>query len=1056
MVTQADKDYEPQDLEARVQERWERTDAYRRTRKHRAGGDPWYFIDGPPYASGHIHLGTAWNKILKDLKVRFQTMRGFHVRDQPGYDMHGLPIEVKVEQELGIEDKGDIEELGIGSFVEECRSFAQRFKDTMTEEFRELGVWFDWDDPYMTITDTYMEGAWWTVKRAHERDLLYQAERGINWCPRCETALAEAELEYWNEEDPSIFVKLPVTGNDDEDDAPTYLVIWTTTPWTLPANNAVAVHPDLRYVKLWVQDAQGNEEHLIVAEDRAEDVAGLAHAEHHTVVEHMTGEDLEGIPYEHPFLDEVPYHRDPASDASYTVLLGEHVTAEYTGLVHTATGHGAEDFDLGVEHGIPPFSPVGTDGRYTDEAGAYAGLHVKEANDRILQDLQGKDLLLHHGTLTHRYGHCWRCKTPILFRTTNQWFIRITDVKDTMVSEVDRVTWTPEWAGSARQRDWVEGARDWCISRQRYWGIPVPIWRDEAGHTQVVGSRSELDELRTTNDPLPDLHRPWIDDVELTCPDCGDTMHRVEDVLDVWFDSAVASWAQLGYPGTEESFDRWFPCDWIVEGLDQTRGWFYSQLAAGVTSMDRVPYESVLMHGFIHDEDGRPMSKSLGNIVQPSEVIQRHGVDPFRFYLLQHAPWDDVSFGWEGVESAERSLNILWNVHVFATTYMSLDGFDPQAVTLEDVENALRPEDAWILSRLATVTTDVTTYLETDHLHRATRSLEEFMLEDVSRWYVRLIRDRTWVEADDPTKQAAYLTLHNVLHATARLLAPFTPHLAEAIYRDLGGEHPTVHMEDWPDPAAWTQDTDLEDRMAVARRIVEAASNARQQGGMKLRWPVREIVVSGGANVEDAVAHLPEVMKDQANAKAVRFAGDEWTDLQLQADPVRSKVGPTFKGDAPAVMDAIRDADGETLRSTLEEDGAWEVETAAGTFEVTPEMVTFHTTLPDHVLGEDFDGGSVYVDTEVTPEIESEGYARELVRRIQEMRKEMDLDVDARIRTELALPEEIAGKVEGWLTEVAAETRSDALEVVDDPQGDHVKAWDVEGHEVVVGVQTVR
>jgi isoleucyl-tRNA synthetase len=1048
MVDQADKDYDPAQLEDEVRDRWEKVDAYERTREHREGGEPWYFIDGPPYATGHIHLGTAWNKVLKDHKIRFMRMRGYDVRDRPGSDMHGLPIEVQVEEELGIETKGEIEEYGLDGFIERCRDFASGFAETMTEEFRDLGVWMDWDRPYRTVTNDYMEGAWWAVKRAAERALLFRDERGINWCPRCETALAEAELEYWDEEDPSIYVKLPVDGEED-----TYLVVWTTTPWTIPANNAVAVHPDLEYAKVWARDRDGDEEHLYVADRCVDQVMEVGGYRDHAVVEHLSGPDLEGLPYAHPLEDRIPYHRDPPSEKAHTVLLGEHVEADHTGLVHTATGHGEEDFELGQEEGVPPFSPVAPDGTYTDEVPPYAGRDVREANEAIVDDLREAGVLLHRSDLEHRYGHCWRCETPILFRTTEQWFVEVTALRDEMLDEVDRVEWTPEWAGSARQRDWVEGVRDWCVSRQRYWGIPLPIWVDEAGHRQVVGSREELADLSDEYEEGQDLHRPWIDDVTLTCPDCGDSMTRVPDVLDVWFDSAVAAWAQLGFPGDREGFDRWFPCDWIVEGLDQTRGWFYSQLAAGVTSHERVPYERVLMHGFVHDAEGQPMSKSKGNVVSPDEVIEEHGRDPFRWFALTAVPpWDDLKFSWEEVQEARRRLDILWNVHVFATTYMSLDGWEPGSDPLEGIGGGLEAEDRWLLSRLQATVETVTDRLEADHPHEAGRALEDLVLEDLSRWYVRLVRDRAWVEADASTKRAAYATLAEALDTVARLVAPFTPHLAEALYRDLGGEHPTVHMADWPDVDDDLRDPTLEERMSLARDVVEAASTARQEAGMKLRWPVGEVVVAGDEAVEAAVEALEHVVADQANAKEVRFAGEEYEGLALEAEPVRDHVGPTFKGEAPAVMDAIREADAEALRADLEADGEAGLAVDGDEVTVTDEMVTFSTALPEGLLGASFEGGAVYVDAERTPALEAESYANELLRRIQETRKEMDLAIDERIQVEVALPDGFPDGVSDHLGDVAREARADDLRVVDEPEGGHVGTWSVEGEDVVVAV----
>ncbi|MGQ0535841.1 MAG: class I tRNA ligase family protein, partial [Methanobacteriota archaeon] len=502
-------------------------------------------------------------------------------------------------------------------------------------------------------------------------------------------------------DDPSITVRFAVKDRPNE-----YLLIWTTTPRTLPANMADAAHPDATYAKVLVRRG-GTEETYYVAQELVEHNAGLLRWPEHYVVGHVSGRDLSGTAYVHPFEGEVQYHATPRGPHHLKVVLADYVALENTGLVHTAPGHGADDFETGVEYDLPPFCPVGEDGRYTAEAGPYRDLPVKEADARILGDLAAKGALVASGEITHSYGHCWRCKTPILFRATDQWFLAMTRVKDQMLAEVERVRWTPEWAGSARQREWVREARDWCISRQRYWGIPIPVWQCPEGCTEVIGTRKELAKRAKSYRGDPDLHRPSIDRVTFPCKVHKAEMRRVPDVLDVWFDSAVASWASLGYPGNKREFARWFPCAWIVEGLDQTRGWFYSQLAAGVVALDRIPYESVTMHGFVHDAEGRPMSKSLGNVIAPQEVIDRHGADAFRFYVLgTSAPWEDIPFSWEGVKNTARNLGIVWNVHVFATQYMALDAFDPAALPFRDVRKHLTPEDKWLYSRMQTVSSE--------------------------------------------------------------------------------------------------------------------------------------------------------------------------------------------------------------------------------------------------------------------------------------------------------------------------------------------------------------
>ncbi|HWG89248.1 MAG TPA: isoleucine--tRNA ligase [Candidatus Thermoplasmatota archaeon] len=1062
IVKQADKQYEPAAFEQRVQAHWRETDAYRKTRAAREKGEPWYFIDGPPYATGHIHLGTAWNKTLKDAVLRYKAMRGFQVRDQPGFDMHGLPIEVKVEKDLGFNNKRDIEQYGIDRFVERCRTFAVDHLAIMTEEFKELGVWMDWDKPYRTIDNTYIEGAWWAIARARERGLLYASERNLTWCWRCETALAAAEVEYEDRKDPSVFVKFPVKGMAGE-----YLLIWTTTPWTLPANVAIAANPDIEYARVRI----GNDV-LIIAAQQAGEIARIAKAESFEILERFPGTQLEGLKYDHPYAAEVPYHRQPASEYNNRVILGAHVASDRSGLVHTATGHGVEDFEVGKKYGIPVFCPVGENGRYTEAVGPFKGLAVKaapaepksekekrfsEADYAVIEDLTRKGLLLDSRMESHSYGHCWRCKQPIIFRSTRQWFIAIDPIKEKMMSETARVRWTPEWAGSARQMDWVRNARDWCISRQRYWGIPLPVWSCKSCQAQTVAKSG--DDLLAKNakgyTPGMDLHRPWIDGVTLPCA-CGGTMHREQDVLDVWFDSAVAAWAELEYPRKTSEFQKWFPCDFIVEGLDQTRGWFYSQLAASTASHGVVPYESVLMHGFVMDAQGEKMSKSLGNVITPHEVIVKHGADSFRFHVLGFEPWRDLLFGWDGVKNTQRMLNILWNVHVFATTYMALDKFDPAKHTAASLEKHFRVEDRWLRSRTQSLVKEVTGAFDRYHLHEGARALERFILDDLSRWYVRLTRDRTWTDnPEDPDKLACYRTLHDALMTVAKLMAPIAPHLPDVLYRDLGGEKATVHMEDWPVPEERLVDAGLEREMGAVRDLVEATANARQKANMKLRWPVGKIVLATESReVRDAVTRFRDIVLEQTNAKSVEFVTGEWEQLELVAVPNKAYIGKTLRAAGPQLLNWLKTADQATLRDLrrAQKTGQGAEREFGGTpVTLTADVLGFETKLPAGTTGADFPGGSVYLETEVTEELKAEGYSREVIRRIQEMRKEMSLKVDAPVRTEVKLPADFPN-LTGWQKTIAEETRSRELAFVDAPKGKHVKPWDIEGAEVVIGI----
>jgi len=1048
MIKQARKDYVPRDLEKQVQEFWRRTKAYDKTRKLRASGKDFYFVDGPPYTTGSIHLGTALNKTIKDAVVRWRRMQGLNVRDQPGYDMHGLPIEVQVERSLGITNKRQIEELGIEKFVTTCRQFSLDLLAKMTEQFQALGVWLDWDNPYMTIKNEFIEAGWWALKRAHERGLLTKDVRSLQWCTRCETALAEAEIEYSDETDPSIYVRFTLKDRPDES-----LVIWTTTPWTLPANLAVAVHPDFTYAR--VDPGTGGS--LWILEETATQVLGAAGLAGQ-VVERKKGTELVGWAYTYPLGEKVPYHATVTAEKAHTILASTAVTAEHTGLVHTAPGHGPEDFDLGKTNGLPIFSPVDERGVYTVGAGAYAGKHVREANDLILNDLTAVGALLHRDKVVHRYGHCWRCRTPIVFRVTEQWFLRVDPIKPKMLEEIKRIRWTPDWAGSSRQWEWTQNLRDWCISRQRYWGTPLPLWVcEKCGELRVVGSADDLRIGQHYKEGM-DLHRPGIDAVTFRCTKCGATQRRVRDVLDVWFDSGVASWAQLGYPRDRTQFQRWWPVDWIVEGNDQTRGWFNSQMWTGVIAFDRAPYESVVLHGWVNGPDGRQMHRHLGNYIEPFEVIDKHGVDAFRLYLLRsNAPWEDITFNWEDVKNAGRSLNILFNVYKFATMYMAMDRFDPEASPVDGLVKHMTPEDKWLLSCVERLKGTVTVHIEHYDLHRAARALEEFVLEDLSRWYVKLIRDRTWKEGEDRGKQAAEAVLHTALVTTAKLLAPFCPHLAEEIYQNMDGRLLTVHMCDWPKPREDFLNATLEKSMNTVRDLVEVVAKVRQKENVKLRWPVGSVTLRGPTpEAEAALGQLKHVFLDLANAKALQLipADGAYGVMELALVPDPQAIGKVYKAWWSKIATILEMRSAAEVQRELEERGEYRIGIEGQMIKILPNMVKVEPRLPKGIARAETAYGELFVDLRVTPEIRAEGMAREVVRRVQQMRKDLDLDVEDYVRTNVKAAEELAAVLGPLRDYVARESRSRTLTIgTGDVDEEYVVEWpNVDGGTLLIGV----
>ncbi len=1011
--------YSPKDIEAEIFKFWDDNRIYEKVKAKE--GKKFYFVDGPPYTTGRIHLGTAWNKVIKDTILRYKRMTGFSPTDTPGWDMHGLPIEVKVEQELGFKTKRDIEKYGIAEFVQKCMEYALRNKDAMTEQFKMLGVWMDWENPYMTIKAEYMNAAWWTIRIAYEKGLLERKKMVVNWCPRCETALADAEVEYWDEEDPSIYVKFPVKNEPN-----TYIVIWTTTPWTLPANMAVAVHPSLEYVKIKALK-DDRIEYLILAKELAESVLAKGDYKLWEIVETYLGEDLVGLEYEHPLSDEVPLQKK----WRHAVYIADFVTAENTGCVHIAPGHGLEDYELGVKEGLEIFNPVDDRGVYTEEGGKYAGMFVKDANDEIIEDLYRKELLLAEEKIVHRYGHCWRCKSPIIYRSTEQWFLKISKLKTLMLEEIDKVRWVPEWAGSARFKDWVSNAKDWCISRQRYWGIPLPIWIcEKCGEMKVVGS---INEVPWESDL--DLHRPKIDEVVFKCK-CGGDMKRVPDVFDVWFDSGVASWGSLAYPLEADEFEKLWPADFITEGHDQTRGWFYSQLGASVICFSKAPYKTVLMHGFTLDEYGRKMSKSLGNVVEPEEVVEQIGVDGFRLYVLTSAPWEDLRFSWDEARNINRMLNIVWNAVRFAYTYMSIDKFKTKGLRGAD----LKVEDKWILSRLESFNKEAYDAMENYQLHRVVRKFFDFFVEDFSRWYIQLIRPRVWEEKDSPSKLAAYETIFKVIDKAFRIIAPFAPFLSEWIYRHVISEFKdckeSIFLESFPPPREEFIDLELEKNMEIVREIVEAASNARQKARRKLRWPLRKLIIeTRDEGVKSAVKKMESIIKMQSNVKSIEIVNEFEKELVLK--PNYKVIGPLLKARAKDFVEYVK-----TLKEVPETINFEGLELKGS------EAIIAEYKVPEGYEYAEFSRGIVYIYKELDDELRKEAYAREIIRRIQEMRKEMDLDVEEFIESYVEMDSKL---IEGWEEYIKSETRSIKLEFGETTG--YTKEWDIEGMKIKIGIK---
>jgi len=831
--------YDHRKIEKEVLEFWQTQDIYAKCRKKNASGQPFYFCDGPPYATGQIHPGTGWNKTIKDAFCRYQLMCGRNVRVQAGYDTHGLPIEVKVEQELKFRHKNDIEKYGIGRFVDRCKEFATKYVGVMGNQFKSLGVWMDFENPYITYHDSYIDSSWKTLKMAHEKDLLHEGVYVLPYCYRCETTIANYELEYDDETDPSIFVKFQSKADPKE-----YLVIWTTTPWTLVSNMGVMAHPTLPYVKAKVDD-----EVWIVAKERLDYLMNLVEKSA-TVIEELPGRKLNGYEYLHPFQDKIRKHYDRK-----VVMSDEFVTLEEgTGLVHTAPGHGPADFIIGKRYGIEPFSPVDEHGNYSEDAGEFAGKNVREANPLVMEVLEQKGAMLHSSRIKHRYPHCWRCKTPLIFLTTKQWFITISKIKDQMLNEIEKTEWYPGFARD-RFREFVSGAPDWCISRQRYWGIPLPIWRCSCGEIRVVGSRSELPEVK-------ELHRPYVDELELPCK-CGKAMRRIPDVLDVWFDSGNAVWATLKPEEAKLYGER---ADLIIEGQDQIRGWFYSLLGSGVVRYGACPYKRILMHGFFVDEHGEKMSKSVGNFIPLEEILDKYGADSFRLWGASSTTWEEIRFSWDEMKKCSSDLNIALNMVVF------LERFHTKNKKIELTEQLkLTPQDEWILSRLHSTIAEFREALEGYEINRGVKALRSFLGDDVSRFYMKIAKERISRGED---ADGALFAIYQVMLSSLKMLGCVCPLLSEHLYQRFFRKYEdaeslfllTMEAED-----ASRINLLSEKRMAVIKELVSVAMVVRQDAGIKVRWPIRAIQIQTTSHeVIDAVNAYREILLSLVNAKELK------------------------------------------------------------------------------------------------------------------------------------------------------------------------------------------
>src|SRR3954471_11678132 len=875
------------ELEKRVAQRWRERDVFHESLRRRADGPPWVFYEGPPTANGRPGSHHVLARVFKDIYPRFKTMQGHRVDRKAGWDCHGLPVEIAVEQKLGLESKADIERIGIAEFNRLCRESVFEYLEDWTALTERIGFWLDLDDAYRTLDDSYIESVWWALRQIYDKGLLYESHRVVPYCPRDETALSshEVSLGYKDVADPSVYVRFPVVGADES------LLVWTTTPWTLVSNAAVAAHPSLQYVR-----ARKDGETFVLAEELVARVLGEEGVE---ILERFPGTALDGVRYVPPF-DFIA--GEEYGERGHSVLLADFVTAtDGTGLVHTAIAFGEDDFNLGRQYGLNVINPVQLDGTYDERIGPYAGRFVKDADPDLIEDLRSRGRLFRSEVYEHAYPHCWRCGTPLLYYAKPSWYIATSTLRDRLLASNESVTWHPPHIKHGRFGDWLEHNVDWALSRERYWGTPLPVWRCENDHIHCIGSYAELEEL--SGEKLDDHHRPFVDEVGFPCAQCGEPMRRVPEVIDVWFDSGSMPFAQHHAPfENEERFEARFPADFICEALDQTRGWFYSLLAVSTLLFDQSSYKNVVCLGLLVDEDGKKMSKSLGNVVAPWDVIERFGADTFRwFFFTSKQPWDGYRFSIDAVGEATRKfMTTLWAVHHFHAQYRPETRTEPTDL------------DRWIRSRLAATVTEVTERLDAFDATFAGRAIGDFV-DDLSNWYVRRSRRRFWAG-----ESAAFDTLREVLVTLAQLLAPFTPFLADELYEQLDGGDVSVHLTDWP--AAGPRDEALDADMQVAREAVRLGLGARGAAKVKLRQPLRAAVVVAAGREREAIERLRDVVAEELNVKELRFVdrADELGSYEIK--PNYRALGPRFGKSMPQVAAAVAALDPAHVAAALREE----------------------------------------------------------------------------------------------------------------------------------------
>ena len=1029
------------DREKEVEAFWKDHDIFKKSMEDRKDGPSYMFYDGPPTANGKPHIGHVLTRVIKDMIPRYRTMKGYLVPRKAGWDTHGLPVELEVERLLGLDGKEQIEQYGLEPFIAHCKESVWKYKGMWEDFSSTVGFWADMDNPYVTYHDDFIESEWWALKQIWEKGLLYKGFKIVPYCLRCGTPLSSHEVAqgYKDVKERSAMALFKVKGED------AYILAWTTTPWTLPSNVALCVNPDESYVK--VQN-DGYTYYL------AEALCDTVLQGEYTVLERYKGKDLEYKEYEPllPYANEVCDRQ--RKKAFYVVCDGYVTLTDGTGVVHIAPAFGEDDSKVGRKYDLPFVQLVDSKGEMTKET-PWEGTFVKKADPLVLKELEEKGLLFSAPSFEHSYPHCWRCDTPLIYYARESWFIKMTAVKEDLIRNNNTINWIPESIGKGRFGDWLENVQDWGISRNRYWGTPLNIWECECGHQHSIGSIEELKSMSKNCPEKIELHRPFIDEVTITCPKCGKEMKRVPEVIDCWFDSGAMPFAQHHYPfENQELFEKQFPADFISEAVDQTRGWFYSLLAISTLIFNKAPFKNVIVLGHVQDEFGQKMSKTKGNAVDPFDALATYGADAIRWYFyINSAPWLPNRFHGEAVKEGQRKfMGTLWNTYAFFVLYANIDQFDATKYTLD--YNQLTVMDKWLLSKLNSMVKSVDENLENYRIPETARALQAFV-DDMSNWYVRRSRERFWAKGMEPDKINAYMTLYTALVTTAKAAAPLIPFMTEAIYQNLVRNidkmaPESVHLCDFPPVDETCIDVQLEADMDEVLKIVVLGRAARNTANLKNRQPIGKMYVKADHELS---SFYVEIIEDELNVKSVEFVEDVRSFTTYSFKPQLKTVGPKYGKQLGNIRKALTEMDGNKAMDTLKAEGCLTFTFGEEKVILSQEDLLIDMAQTEGYVSESDNQVTVALDTNLTPELLEEGFVRELVSKIQTMRKEAGFEVMDRIYVYQSGNDRLAEILNGHRAEIGGEVLADEIRI--GLEGGYKKEWNINGEKTTLGVEKI-